>query len=433
MLEPFDGHCVELVCWDERLLPATHPAQTFPAMPETATPFWLDRQDLQRLIEALQVAGHRVVGPQVRDAAVVYDDLPTATALPHGLVDEQDGGWYRLIEQALAGPFDHVAGPHSLKNFLFPPRETIQQWRREEGSWQQVNEQAAPEPLAVIGPRACDLRALAIQDQVFLEGDYVDPFYQARRERLFIVAVNCRRAAATCFCHSMGCGPEVTGGYDLLLTPVGERFVVEIGSEAGATVAAELAPGQPPCTAADIAAAREVSRELAAAMASRPTTPVRPREEVAPAALPLATDQPRPAPVHRSLNTENIRDLLFDNLEHDRWAEVAERCLACGNCTMVCPTCFCSSVTEVADLSGEATARERHWASCFTAEHGQMHAENARPTTAARYRQWLTHKLAGWIDQFGSSGCTGCGRCITWCPVGIDLTEEVAAIRETSA
>ena len=415
------------------MFPTTHPAQTFPAMPETATPFWLDRQDLQRLIEVLQVAGHRVVGPQVRDAAVVYDDLPTATALPHGLVDEQDGGWYRLIEQALAGPFDHVAGPHSLKNFLFPPRETIQQWRREEDSWQQVNKQAAPEPLAVIGPRACDLRALAIQDQVFLEGDYVDPFYQARRERLFIVAVNCRRAAATCFCHSMGCGPEVISGHDLLLTPVGERFVVEIGSEAGATVAAELAAGQPPCTAADIAAAREVSRELAAAMASRPTTPVRPREEVTPAALPLATDQPRPAPVHRSLDTENIHDLLFDNLEHDRWAEVAERCLACGNCTMVCPTCFCSSVTEVADLSGEATARERHWASCFTAEHGQMHAENARPTTAARYRQWLTHKLAGWIDQFGSSGCTGCGRCITWCPVGIDLTEEVAAIRETSA
>lgn len=401
-------------------------------MPETSAPFWLTQHDLQRLVETLGASGHRVIGPQMRDGAIVYDDLPDAVALPHGLIDEQDGGWYRLIEQALAGPFDHVAGPHSLKNFLFPPRETIQRWRREEGSWQQVNEQAAPEPLAVIGPRACDLRALAIQDRVFLEGEYVDPFYQARRERLFIVAVNCRRAAATCFCHSMGCGPEVTSGHDLLLTPVGDRFVVEIGSEAGAMVAAELAADQPPCTTADLAAAREVSRELAAAMASRPTTPVRPRDEVAPAALPVISDEPRASPVHRSLDTENIRDLLFDNLEHDRWAEVAERCLACGNCTMVCPTCFCSSVTEVAELSGEATARERHWASCFTAEHGQMHAENARPTTAARYRQWLTHKLAGWIDQFGSSGCTGCGRCITWCPVGIDLTEEVAAIRETS-
>jgi ferredoxin len=137
----------------------------------------------------------------------------------------------------------------------------------------------------------------------------------------------------------------------------------------------------------------------------------------------------RPRP--RSLDTENIRDLLFDNLEHPRWKEVADRCLSCANCTLVCPTCFCSSVTEVTDLTGDAVSRERQWASCFTLEHSQMHGANARPTTASRYRQWLTHKLAGWIDQFGTSGCTGCGRCITWCPVGIDITEEVAAIRQS--
>ena len=146
-----------------------------------------------------------------------------------------------------------------------------------------------------------------------------------------------------------------------------------------------------------------------------------------------ASTLPDAAPVPRSLDTENIRDLLFDNLQADRWNEVASRCLSCGNCTMVCPTCFCSSVQEVADLAGDEVTRERHWASCFTLEHSQIHGENPRPTTAAQYRQWLTHKLAGWIDQFGSSGCTGCGRCITWCPVGIDLTEEVAAIREEAS
>jgi ferredoxin len=138
-------------------------------------------------------------------------------------------------------------------------------------------------------------------------------------------------------------------------------------------------------------------------------------------------------PVPRSLDTDGIRDLLFSNLEHPRWQQVADRCLSCANCTLVCPTCFCSSVSDVADLSGDHASRERQWASCFTLEHSQMHGGNARPTVASRYRQWLTHKLAGWIDQFGSSGCTGCGRCITWCPVGIDLTAEVAAIRETPA
>jgi ferredoxin len=139
--------------------------------------------------------------------------------------------------------------------------------------------------------------------------------------------------------------------------------------------------------------------------------------------------EPRP----RSLDTEGIRDLLFSNLEHPRWDEVASRCLSCTNCTLVCPTCFCSSVTEVADLSGDRVDRERQWASCFTLDHARIHGGSVRSTTASRYRQWLTHKLAGWIDQFGSSGCTGCGRCITWCPVGIDLTEEVAAIRATDA
>jgi Fe-S-cluster-containing hydrogenase component 2 len=135
------------------------------------------------------------------------------------------------------------------------------------------------------------------------------------------------------------------------------------------------------------------------------------------------------AQIRRRLDTRGIRDLLLGNLEHERWDQVAGRCLSCANCTMVCPTCFCSSVQEVADLTGDTARREHVWGSCFNDEHPYMNSGAVRKSIKARYRQWLTHKLAGWIDQFGTSGCVGCGRCITWCPVGIDLTEEVAAIR----
>jgi ferredoxin len=313
-----------------------------------------------------------------------------------------------------AGTFDHVVGPHSLKNFLFPARETVASFARDGGAWTQAPPSVAEPPLAVLGVRGCDLAALAAQDRVFLGGGYVDEAYKARRERLFLVAVNCRRAAATCFCHSMGCGPTAGPGFDVALTEIGGRFACEVGSDRGAAVlASAIAAGAvvAACTDGEIDAARAVPRDLAARMHARQA----------------AADGPSP----RSLDTHGIRDLLMRNLEHPRWDEVASRCLSCTNCTLVCPTCFCASVQEVADLSGDQVDRERHWASCFSLDHARMHGQSVRSSTASRYRQWLTHKFATWIDQFDTSGCTGCGRCITWCPVGIDVTEEIAAIRAT--
>jgi Fe-S-cluster-containing hydrogenase component 2 len=117
------------------------------------------------------------------------------------------------------------------------------------------------------------------------------------------------------------------------------------------------------------------------------------------------------------------------NLEHPRWDDVAERCLSCTNCTLVCPTCFCFAVEDVNSLDGERAERTQRWDSCFTLGHSMLHgAGSVRGDTRSRYRQWLTHKLSTWWDQFDESGCVGCGRCISWCPAGIDLTEEVAAI-----
>lgn len=383
-------------------------------LPPEGASFRIERPQLQELIDHLQAANYRTLGPQISQGAVIYADLTSVEQLPQGYVDEQDGGRYRLRQSGDAW-FDYTVGPHSLKNFLFPPRETLVQLERIGGEWETTLPEPDPQPLAVIGPRSCDLQAMAIQDRVFLGSGYVDPGYQRRRESLLVVAVNCRRAVATCFCHSMQTGPVCTGGYDLVLTEVEETFVVTIGSTRGAEIVSALQ--WEACDTETQQAAEAVREQLIVEFEGRSTTSAAP-----------ATDEPRP----RTLETAGIRELLMSNLEHSHWDEVAQKCLACTNCTLVCPTCFCSSVQEVTDLEGDHVQRERAWDSCFTMEHSQMSFGPVRKSIASRYRQWLTHKLATWQDQFDSSGCVGCGRCITWCPVGIDLTEEVAALREST-
>lgn len=371
----------------------------------------LPKSQLQQVLDALQQAGFRTIGPRVEQGAVIYDELESIEDCPIGLIDEQDGGHYRLRESDDAGYFDYVVGPHSLKNYLFPPRETVQELVQLDTGWESQTPEISGPPLAILGVRSCDLHALRVQDRTFLEGPYVDPGYKRRRERLFLIAVNCRRAAATCFCHSMQTGPAVSSSHDLALTELEDAFLVDVGSDSGADVMQHA--DYSPATAADVEHARSLSAGLEQQMHARSGDS-------------QAAEQPRP----RSMDTTDIRDLLLGNLDHPRWDEVAQRCLGCTNCTMVCPTCFCSTVEEVTDLTGEHVRRERAWASCFTGEHSYLSSGVVRPTIKAQYRQWLTHKLASWIDQFGTSGCIGCGRCITWCPVGIDLTEEVAAIRQ---
>jgi ferredoxin len=353
------------------------------------------------LITSLRRRGYRCIGPTIRDAAVIYDEVGSESDLPIGWTDEQEGGTYRLARRGDEARFGYTIGPQSWKRYLFPPSTLLLEiTRTPEGFAAAAPRDNAP-PFAFIGVRACDLHAIAVQDRTFQDGPHVDPTYKGRRDRAFIVAVQCGQAAATCFCASMETGPLARSGYDLALTEILEggrhEFLVEVGSERGAEVAREL-PGRP-AGDDDVAAARRM------------------------------VDRAR-AQMGRRMETAGLKELLYRNQEHPRWENVAARCLSCANCTMVCPTCFCSAVEEVADLSGEHAERWRRWDSCFTAGHSYIHGGSVRPTTLSRYRQWLTHKLATWIDQFGTSGCVGCGRCITWCPVAIDITEEVRAIRE---
>jgi sulfhydrogenase subunit beta (sulfur reductase) len=361
----------------------------------------IEPEALEDLLGALAARGFRVVGPTVREGAIVYEDLESAGDLPIGWTDDQAPGRYRLERRDDAARFGFAVGPHSWKQFLLPAKIRLWRARRENGGFEVEEEPLEEKPLALIGVRACELHGIAIQDKVLLGGRYADRDYAARRNDAFVVAVNCFEPGGTCFCVSMGTGPKAEEGYDLALTEIldgAHRLLVEVGSERGAGVLRDL-PRRPAETA-----------DLDAANAA-----------VAGAAEKMG----------RQVDVTDIRDLLANNLDHPRWDDVASRCLTCGNCTLVCPTCFCTSVEDVTDLTGDHAERTRSWESCFSVDHSYLHGGSVRPSGRSRYRQWLTHKFGTWWDQFDTSGCIGCGRCITWCPVGIDVTEELTAIRAT--
>jgi sulfhydrogenase subunit beta (sulfur reductase) len=363
----------------------------------------IERSDLGYLFDVLARRGYLLLGPTVRDGAIVYDEIASVDELPAGWTDQQGPGSYRLVRRDDCALFGYTVGPQSWKRNLHPPALRLWSGSRDGAGFQIEAEAETSQKMALIGVRSCELHAIGIQDRVFLGGPYVDPHYKVRREGLFIVAVNCGQAGGTCFCVSMGTGPEVTSSYDLALTEVldgGKHFfVVRAGTSEGEEVLSEL-PQREASTQE-----REAARNVVARTATQ---------------------------MGRSMDTVGLKELLYGNIDHARWEEVATRCLTCGNCTQVCPTCFCTSVEDVTDLTGERAERWRRWDSCFTTDFSYIHGGSVRSSPKSRYRQWLTHKLASWHDQFDTLGCVGCGRCITWCPVGIDITEEVKAIRASS-
>jgi ferredoxin len=357
------------------------------------------RAGLETLFQALRGEGYILVGPTLRDETIVYDELSGVDDLPAGWTDEQDGGHYRIRKRNDGAFFGYAVGPHSFKQFLHVPRQELWHAQRDEDGLRITPVETRAQQYAFIGVRSCEIHAIAIQDRVLMGGACVDPHYAARRRDNFVVAVNCGQAGGTCFCVSMNTGPKADHGFDLALTELIDDdrhcFLVEAGSERGAAVLS----GMPARRAGEeeIRRAEALVAETAGQMG-------------------------------REMDSTQVRELLMRNLEHPRFDEVAERCLSCGNCTLVCPTCFCTSVVDTSDLTGDHAGRARQWDSCFTVDFSYLHGGSVRQSTKARYRQWLTHKLATWHDQFGSSGCVGCGRCISWCPVGIDITEEVRAI-----
>ncbi len=362
---------------------STHPLSMSHVLPKSA---------FQQLIQVLQDHTYQVVGPRVQDGSIRWGPIECTEDLPLGWRDEQRPGHYRLEHTSSQKIFDVVHGPESLKRQTFAPKEPLLKIEKKKKGFSVQEIHPKSEHVAVIGVRACDLAGLHIQDRIFLQDLFPDPYYQTRRQNLFVVAVNCTRAHATCFCASMGTGPKAEAGYDLVLTESDHDFLIQSGSTAGIEILKSLPLSQ----ATDSRVQQDEARIVDCASSQT-----------------------------RKVDQTTLPQGLYDAHDHQHWDEIATRCLACTNCTMVCPTCFCHAVEDTPDLTQKITEHVRVWDSCFTPDHGYIHGKNFRPTIKDRYRMWLTHKMASWIDQFGSSGCVGCGRCVTWCPVGIDLTEEL--------
>ncbi len=359
-----------------------------------------DLATLDKLISALAGRGYTVVGPIVRDGAITYEEISSLAELPAGWSAEQEAGRFRLVRRDDQALFGYATGPRSPKKYFHPSDIVLFRAERQDGVFRVLEDKPPSPKLALLGVRPCGLASIAAQDRVLMGDRFSDSIYRERRDGSFIVAVNCTEPGGTCFCASMGTGPEATSGYDILLTeylePGQHVLVAEAGTQAGEQLLAEMevpqAPGQLVEKAAD--AVQQASSKMG-----------------------------------RKVETEGLKQALYDAFDSPRFDQVAARCMSCGNCTQVCPTCFCITVEDSSDVTVVQAERIRKWDSCFTQSFSYIHGGSVRLSPKSRYRQWLTHKFAAWVDQFGAFGCVGCGRCITWCPVGIDVTEELAAIR----
>ena len=367
--------------------------------------YTIEREDLDGLFEALHRRGYTIVGPTVRDEAIVYDEIASCAELPIGWTDEQEAGQYRLRRRDDLALFGYNVGPHSWKRFQLPPEVTLWRARRDDrGALHELAEPSREPPrYAFIGARSCELHAMGILDRVLLGGAVADPADRARRQDVFVVAVQCSQAGRTCFCSSMGTGPTAESGY---------RRRAHRGARGRAALL------------------RARRRQRARRRSCSASWPMRAAAARASARSAQAAHARAAAQMGRELDTSDIRELLYRNYE--------QPALGRGRRALPGVRQLHDGVPDLLlhDRRGHDRPRRRArrahaaWDSCFTVDYSHIHGGAVRGSTRSRYRQWMTHKLATWIDQFGSSGCVGCGRCITWCPVGIDITEEARAIRD---
>ncbi len=299
---------------------------------------------------------------------------------------------FRKIEKAEDLKLDYDSTMTSPRSLIYPARQDLCTIDRKTHQHKTVTQVRAKKRI-IFAIHPCDMHAISILDRTFL-GDFKDFYYGELRRETLTVVLNCSKACAQGFCASMGTGPflQLEQGFDLVLTAKSKNYLVECGSERGKRLV-EKASGLRKARRNDLAEKEDIESRAKKTFA-------------------------------KGLETIGLPDLLMRNLDHPVYERTADRrCLGCTNCTMVCPTCYCYNVEDHTELELRTTTRERHWDSCQELNFARVHEGNFRSSRRARLRQFVTHKLATWLEQYGCFGCVGCGRCMTWCPTGIDLTE----------
>lgn len=350
-------------------------------------------EDLKGVFEEL-TSKYIVISPVYEDGVIQYKENKEFDRIPFGKFQIETAG-NCFISQRQSGFFTYVRPYNSIKTFLRPEEEILFRVfkKDEELTFEMLTNS---KPMAFFDVRKCDLKALQILDRVFLDENFKDKHYDDLRQNIFIVAVNCIEPSNVCFCESMAVDFNKDYDADLVITELKVGFLLETKTPKG-----EGLIGKFNFVKANAEDVEEKYRVLSDTVAK----------------------------IKRKLNTENLKEILYQKIDNEYWEILGKRCFSCMSCTKSCPTCFCFNITEKNYEEGHSD-RIRVADSCFNQEFATMHKFNLRDRTSYRYRHWLLHKMAYWQDQFGTYGCVGCGRCITWCPAKIDIQVETNRLRE---
>jgi sulfhydrogenase subunit beta (sulfur reductase) len=295
----------------------------------------------------------------------------------------------RMHETALDGP----ALMPSPKEFLLPPMEQLFRYSAEG-----VEEALNRLPRVLFGIRPCDVSAIRILDIFFLD-ETRDVYYESRRSGTALITLACNQPDPTCFCLGLGTGPFLKTGFDIQLTDLGDRFLVETGSELGASLTAPY----PHIFIEPKSSDNDDLYEARLASQSR---------------------------FEKRVNLEQVRKRIQAEAVPDTfWESVADRCFECGGCVYNCPVCTCFNVIDRAASTSTGT-RMRLWDTCMFKGFTRM-AGGVVPAEAKihRTKRWYHHKLVHWPAQFGTFGCVGCGRCAVSCPGKIDMATVALRIK----
>jgi sulfhydrogenase subunit beta (sulfur reductase) len=308
---------------------------------------------------------------------------------------EQDGKYaFKRLTRWSQARLDYTRTILPPKKYFLPPRETL--FRYEDGKGYVPCADGLNERIVLFGVHACDVFALNILDQVF-SGSYPDPYYQTRRRNIVIIGIDCT-PDDHCFCRSMR-ADFVERGFDLFFFDIGDYYFTLVGTARGDDMVLAAGSLFEPVTLGDV---EEYKRRSSSKRGS----------------------------FKRDVEIRDLPEIFELEYRSEIWDELGDRCLSCGSCSMVCPTCYCFDVTDDVELGSRTGRRVRTWDSCLFPSHAMTATgEDFRKTRASRIKFRFYHKQRGFVAEYGRPSCVGCGRCTTSCPVKIDVVEVVDRLR----